>query len=611
MSDELESTLNRAGISYKLTGGQALLKRCFLCGGDEVLYVRFQGTEQPGSWPWRCCKCGESGGRKDLLFHLGFDGGSNVRKVASAMKPQKVEHKTVNSPMPLAPRVHAMNAALLSAVDRVLDGKPRDYYADRVAHYLLFDRKISRESIEMYSVGSAEKRIGSESHDCVVFPFFDDDGNPIKLKYRGIKPNEKGKRAFLQEGKEKASFFGLNTLEPLRKTVVICEGEMDALTISAYGYANVLSPANGAGSWDRNWNEKLAPYSLIHVAYDNDKAGKDGADKVSKALGTIRCRKVVWPDGFNDANELRQSGYSVEQIDEVFAGAQRFDGITIYSSAELYQKLSAMRSDPDKLFGHSFGYQQMDALLAGIRGGESTYTTGETGQGKTTFTQSWNFKFCASTMQPTMIMNFEMKPEKTSAKIISQIAGKAFVELSDDEFERAFRIFSSFPIYFVGHFQKMTVKELFDFFAEAAMYLGIFLFVVDPLQRALEFDEKNIRFVFMDYSSSSKNFAEEYDTHVHTIIHPKNDQNPTFNRRVHIYHIPESAAIRQDADWIVSWWSEQNEDKSFTGRCDLTVLKAREDFARKGRAEFMFDPDTYTYTETQRLVQDDQSHNNW
>lgn len=74
--------------------------------------------------------------------------------------------------------------------------------------------------------------------------------------------------------------------------VLLCEGEMDALLATQYGFP-ALSVTAGAGTWDPLWTPWFFGKS-VYIIYDVDEAGEKGARKVASALrGVASSVRVV------------------------------------------------------------------------------------------------------------------------------------------------------------------------------------------------------------------------------------------------------------------------------------------------------------------------------
>ena len=83
--------------------------------------------------------------------------------------------------------------------------------------------------------------------------------------------------------------------------VIICEGEIDCMLLHQAGFVAVSS-TGGAGSWKPEWAQFFTHIRSIHILYDNDKAGVDGARKIQRSLR--RAQVVTLPEGVKDVGEL-------------------------------------------------------------------------------------------------------------------------------------------------------------------------------------------------------------------------------------------------------------------------------------------------------------------
>jgi DNA primase len=86
-------------------------------------------------------------------------------------------------------------------------------------------------------------------------------------------------------------------------SVVICEGEIDAMLLEQHGYRAVTT-TGGAGTWKDEWAKFFAHIKKVTIVYDNDKAGQDGAHKVLTVIGHGRI--VTLPKKYKDVGEMVQ-----------------------------------------------------------------------------------------------------------------------------------------------------------------------------------------------------------------------------------------------------------------------------------------------------------------
>ncbi len=77
------------------------------------------------------------------------------------------------------------------------------------------------------------------------------------------------------------------------ESIIVTEGEFDALVVEQLGYATVGCP--GATSWQDSWNDYFSEAKKVFVVFDNDAPGIAGAEKVARAIGP-KARIVKMPE---------------------------------------------------------------------------------------------------------------------------------------------------------------------------------------------------------------------------------------------------------------------------------------------------------------------------
>ena len=84
-------------------------------------------------------------------------------------------------------------------------------------------------------------------------------------------------------GAERQNFGAIRLLLiPKSDTVLLCEGEMDALCAISNGY-DATTTTGGAGNWKTEFNKYFVGKNVT-ICYDNDEAGRKGALKVIESL---------------------------------------------------------------------------------------------------------------------------------------------------------------------------------------------------------------------------------------------------------------------------------------------------------------------------------------
>jgi len=134
----------------------------------------------------------------------------------------------------------------------------------------------------------------------------------LKIRLFGVdgKPTKKnGRRGkYLQVAGGKGCLYGVDRLGN-KRGLLLAESELDALLAWQIGRDLMdVATLGGAGkNFNQRWIPYLLPYRRIFLAYDQDKAGLDSAQK----LASISQRLNVSPPPFGDLIEFQQGGGSV------------------------------------------------------------------------------------------------------------------------------------------------------------------------------------------------------------------------------------------------------------------------------------------------------------
>ena len=155
-----------------------------------------------------------------------------------------------------------------------------------------------------------------------------------------------------QYGQKECAIYPIGVLPQLQttSTLLLCEGEKDAITANANG-APAISFTSGAGALPRNI-ESLKEFTNIVICYDNDEVGEAGAVKVAKALykqNKSRRIKILKWTGKRDKYDLTDyfvDGYTANDLYSLIDGlpvyggaAQDFGGLVEYDPESFVNEL--------------------------------------------------------------------------------------------------------------------------------------------------------------------------------------------------------------------------------------------------------------------------------
>jgi twinkle protein len=268
-----------------------------------------------------------------------------------------------------------------------------------VFKYLVNERKIDPHALAPYGI-----RQSALDPRVIVYPYFSQDAideaivltrttEPTWLKFESLDRSDAGKKREWTTRAPAKCLFGKNVISPTDKSVIICEGEKDALAWATYGYRAVSVPfgAKWRGmdkskpSPNREWIDNdwdwLDRFDTIFVSFDSDQPGQKAAMDVINELGPRRCRLVRLPDGCKDAGDCLLKSVSLEAMQETLDSSKEFAPDKVRNAAEYESEFI------DEWFNHT----EEDGLKLPIsfpfrfRPAELTIWTGFSGHGKTMF----------------------------------------------------------------------------------------------------------------------------------------------------------------------------------------------------------------------------------
>lgn len=85
------------------------------------------------------------------------------------------------------------------------------------------------------------------------------------------------------------------------KQIIICEGEFDRLVLEGKGFLAVTS-TGGAGTFRDEWAKAFASIPKVYVCYDNDNAGRMGAERVASLIS--HAKMVELPAEVGEAGDV-------------------------------------------------------------------------------------------------------------------------------------------------------------------------------------------------------------------------------------------------------------------------------------------------------------------
>lgn len=383
----------------------------------------------------------------------------------------------------------------------------------KVFDYLTKERGLTEATLKAFQIG--------EENNEIIFPYLR-DGKVINLKYLKVDRPE-GKKVMRSEKDCEPCLFGWQTIPKTAREVVICEGEIDAMSLYQFGLP-ALSVPMGAGSgskneWIDNDFDRLAVFDVIYVCMDDDEPGQEAQQSIVKRLGNVRCRVMSLP--MKDANDCLQNGYTADDIHQCKNDAPSIDPHELRRASEYLQEVLDRFYPPEgKPLGYESAWDKSRDKIR-FRPSELSVWTGINGHGKTQFLGQLMLGQMKQGAR-VCIASLELKPGLLLSRLTRQATGMAtpspeYIETVTKWFHDKLWIFD-----LTG---TAKAQRLLEVFVYARQRYGIDTFVIDSFAKLdMADDDYKGQKILMN---SLCDFKNEYDCHVHLVVHPRKGSDET------------------------------------------------------------------------------------
>ena len=288
----------------------------------------------------------------------------------------------------------------------------QDRVRDKAFKYLNLERKLDYETLHRYDLDAED--------GFIVFKFFRDE-ELILVKKLGVnRPNNK-KQITVSPDCEPI-LFGWQAISPDARTLVITEGELDAMSLYQYGHEAVSIPFGvNNDKWIDADYDHLTIFDEIFLCMDDDEPGRKAAKAFADKLGINRCRLVKLPR--KDANQCLMDGISKEEIDHCFVSAGHFDPMEVSKSPVFLEDLME-KFYPTKTEQGYFSLLEKTQNKILFRPGDLSVWCGINGHGKSQFIGQLLLDFLKQGAR-VCIASMEMRPVNLLMRLTKQAAGMA------------------------------------------------------------------------------------------------------------------------------------------------------------------------------------------
>lgn len=492
---------------------------------------------------------------------------------------------------------------------RAIEKQPEPQVPDRQFWTWLSKRGISPETAQRFGVFQTTHFFHKAKGNAPAIGFpYTNQGQTYASKLRCLSQKD-----FIQIGSAQ-SFFGLDQIGDLDR-VIICEGEMDALSFAEVGVENAISVPNGAPdrpmqqvdpNEDRKfryiWDAKdiLEQVDAVYIAADDDRPGALLMDEIARRVGKDKCWKVEWPEGCKDANEvLMKKGRKA--LKECVENAVRFPVAGLYEAEEFKAEVFELYKD-GKGKGFSTGYLRVDDIYTVVPGHLSV-VTGIPSSGKSEFIDQlmvnlanrydWTFAICS----------FENEPRYHVAKLMQKKTGKHFFpgpsgRMGTPEAEASFKwVGEHFFFLHQADGSMSDIDSIIERLKVAVVRHGVRAAVIDPYNYIERNRDDTETQWISEMLTKVRLFAQAHEIHIWFVAHPASMRNRRDGKKISPpdgYDISGSAAWFAKADMGITVHRDMDEPEL------VKIINWKSRFAwagKQGEQEIVYDKLTTTYTD--------------
>lgn len=278
-----------------------------------------------------------------------------------------------------------------------------------------------------------------------IMNYRDAKGSPVGQKFRTA-----DKRFSWHSESKTHPLYGAWLWPSKGKSIVITEGELDALSVSkAFGHKwPVVSLPDGTGSVKRTLPasyEWLDGFDKIVLWFDNDEHGRKALDEAVELLPPGKVYVARSPEGCKDANDtLRKHG--VGAVTRAFWDATAFRPDGIKDGRDFTYENVMVGTPP----GVPYPWPKLQEMTYGLRPAEVTMLTAGSGMGKSTLARELAYYLTAQ---------------------CGKKVGNIFLEEQNTDTVRGYAgIHNNVPSGLLKHKPELLTKEQFDSAMEAAVW---------------------------------------------------------------------------------------------------------------------------------------------
>jgi len=485
-----------------------------------------------------------------------------------------------------------------------VEEKPMQTITPRgVSNASIKERRISSNITSKFGVTvSYDKKGQIDKH---YYPYYDSNESNRLL---GYKERTVATKEFQIIGTNKGSgLFGQNANRSGGKYLTICEGEIDALSISEMfdGKWQVVSLKNGASSASRDIKDNLEyieSFDNVVLCFDQDQAGFDAVKACQDIVSVGKLKVCKLP--MKDASDMLVNG-KVKEFTNAWWSAESYTPAGIVRGKDTWEHLLK----DENLVTIDYPWQGLNTLTYGFRAKELVTITSGSGMGKTSVVKELESYILNTTDDNLAIIHLEESIER-SVKGLMSIEANLPIHIpqyerelsSEDKKELWQKSVGDKNVYFYDHFGSMSEDSLLNVIRTYAKSYDCKWIVLDHLSIVVSdqdgiLDERKAIDAIM---TKLRKIVQETGVGLFLISHLRRPQGRAHEEggQVSLSELRGSAAIAQLSDIVIGLErNQQDDDPIIRNQTTLRVIKNRFSGLTGKACRLQYDSDTGRLTE--------------
>lgn len=426
-----------------------------------------------------------------------------------------------------------------------VDTRTAAWFKD-VRHISLATLKKMRVTSGMMYMPQADKEVNT-----IQFNYHEKDVL-TNIKYRDANKN------FRMYKDAKLIFYNVDALYRSNDTIVVVEGEIDALSFVEASVSDVMSVPNGAQLGNNNmeylnhhyfmfedaWRKahNLQVYKRIVLATDADAAGKALRAEFVRRFGAGKCYFVDFKD-CKDANEylVKYGSTALYNTIDMSKPVPLSDVITVNDLAEELSQMHAEGLHPGEQIGTTDFKKHYSFELARL-----TIVTGIPTHGKSEFVDDMCARLAVQKNWRFGVFSPENFPIQLHiAKLVSKITGKDFNACSGLELTQAYHFINEHFFWIYPEDDNYSLKNIFRISDSLVERYGINGLIIDPWTE-IDDEGKNDTDGVKNRLTEVNRYKRKQNMHIFLVAHPTKMQKDERGKMI----VPDLSNISGSAHYF-------------------------------------------------------------